>query len=273
MLDEKVDPRFDARLPFEPPDPVRRPLLLHRWSDLSLLHWSYQPDEVAALLPDGLEPDVFDGSAWVGLVPFHCTIRPAGSPRVPWLSSFPEMNVRTYVRGPDGDHAVWFISLDAGRLPAVLLARAGYGLAYYWSRLAFNRVGDLVTYEARRGRSMRGATASIALLLEDPVPPHDTDPLERWLTNRWRFFCSSPLGLATGRVAHPSWPLRRAHLLHCEAGLVSACGLPPPSGEPLVLFGGTVDVRMSRPHLVNRRAGTGASSGESSPVTWEGGLP
>lgn len=245
-------PVAQDEFPFHPPDSVLRPLLLHQWSELSLVHWRYPPEEVAQLLPEKMKVDLFDGHAWIGLVPFHCTIRPAGLPRVPWLSSFPEMNVRTYVRGPDGEPAVWFITLDAARLPAALLARAAYGLAYYWSRLRFARVGDVATYEARRGgRRRKTARASIALGIGDRILPAETDPLERWLTNRWRFFCSSPLGLATGLVAHEPWPLRRAELLHCDAGLVGACGLPEPSGEPpIVHYGGDVNVRMSRPYLV-----------------------
>lgn len=237
--------------PFDPPNPVARPLLLHEWSELALVHWRYPDAEVARLLPDGLSVDTFDGSAYVGLVPFHCTIRPRGLPRVPWVSSFPEMNVRTYVRGPDGEPAVWFVTLDAARLPAVLLARAFYGLDYCWAKMAFTRVGDVVTYRARRRwPGARSSEGSLAIAIGDEYDRPETSELDRWLTNRWRFYCSTPVGLATGWVAHAPWPLRKAEILYCDPGLVTACGLSAPRGEPLVQYGGRVDVRMTRPYLV-----------------------
>jgi uncharacterized protein YqjF (DUF2071 family) len=40
-------------------------------------------------------------------------------PSVPWLSRFPEINVRTYVRDDQGRSGIWFLSLDAARLPAI----------------------------------------------------------------------------------------------------------------------------------------------------------
>lgn len=236
--------------PLGPPGPVGRAALIHRWTQLGLVHWRFDPEEVAPLLPPGIEPDVFDGSAWVGLVPFHCTIRPPFVPRIPWASSFPEMNVRTYVRGPQGP-GVWFISLESARLGAVLIARATYGLRYFWARMAFSRVGDVVTYRSRRrwpGR--RGAAGSLAIALDEEIGLTERDPLEAFLTNRWRFYCSAPIGVATGTIEHEPWPLRRGRLLHCDPGLVAECGLPEPAGEPLVHFSDGVDVRMSALHRI-----------------------
>lgn len=242
-----------AVFPFDPLDPVARPLLVHEWSDVALVHWRYPPEEVQRLLPPGLTVDTFDGSAWIGLVPFHCTIRPAGVPRVPWVSSFPEMNVRTYVRGPNGEPAVWFISLEAARLSAVLIARAIYGLKYFWAKMAFLKAGAIATYTSRRRwPGIRGSAGSLVLRIGERIEPSDTTELERWLTNRWRFYCSSPLGLASGLVAHQAWPLRRAEVLDCDPGLVRACGLSAPKGGPVGLYGGRVEVRMTRPYLVHR---------------------
>ena len=243
-------PRTDE-FPFRAPDPVDHPLLIHEWSELSLAHWRYPTAEVQRLLPAGVTVDTFDDSAWVGLVPFHCTIRPHGLPRAPWLSSFPEINVRTYVRGPNGEPAVWFVTLDAARLGAVLIARAMYGLEYCWAQMAFDRTGDIATYRARRRwPGARGATGSLSIAIGDPYREEEIDGLTRWLTNRWRFYCSTPVGLATGFVEHQPWPLRHAELLDYDPGLVVAAGLSEPAGPPAALYGGTVEVRMSRPYLV-----------------------
>lgn len=152
--------RTDFRdYPLEPPSQVSKPALIHTWSELSFVHWPYDPDVVQALLPDGLTVDVKDDVAWVGLVPFHCTIRPPGVPRIPWVSSFEEMNVRTYVRGPDGVPGVWFITLDAARVGAVVIARLTYGLDYFWSKMAFIRsVTSSRTRPVGAGRCRRASS-------------------------------------------------------------------------------------------------------------------
>ena len=86
-----------------PPRPVSRPVMLQRWNDITWLHWPYRPEVVQAALPPGVRLDTFDGQAWVGLVPFAMTrLRPPGLPPVPWVTTFPEINVRTYVVTPDG---------------------------------------------------------------------------------------------------------------------------------------------------------------------------
>ena len=101
-----------------------------QWQELAYIHWRYDAAVVQALLPEGLEVDTFDGSAWVGLIPFSMrNISFPGTPAIPYLGSFPEVNVRTYVK-KDGIPGVWFFSLDVNRLLPALAARASYFLPY-----------------------------------------------------------------------------------------------------------------------------------------------
>jgi len=98
------------------------------WLDLTFLHWPYEPATVRSLVPAGLTLDLHDGAAWIGLVPFLITgLTLPGAPAMPWLSRFPETNVRTYVIDGEGKRGVWFFSLDAARWAAVLGARLAYG--------------------------------------------------------------------------------------------------------------------------------------------------
>ena len=110
------------------PQPVPSVAMRQTWRHLTFLHWPYSPDLIRPLIPTGLALDTFDGEAWVGLVPFEIH----GTPGIP---HFPETNLRTYVIGPDGSRAVWFFSLDAARLLAVLGARVGYHLPYFWAKM------------------------------------------------------------------------------------------------------------------------------------------
>lgn len=114
------------------PHRVERASMSHRWDNLTFLHWPVAPQLVQALLPPGLEVETFEGSAWVGLVPFEMLVSLPSGGAAPWLCNFAETNVRTYVRGPDGSTGVWFLSLEASRLAAVVTARATYRLPYYW---------------------------------------------------------------------------------------------------------------------------------------------
>lgn len=94
--------------------------MLQGWEALTFLHWRVDPAVMARRLPADLQVETCDGSAWVGLVPFIMTVTLPGVPPVPCLSRFCETNVRTYVRDRHGRSGVWFFSLDAARLGAVL---------------------------------------------------------------------------------------------------------------------------------------------------------
>ncbi len=84
--------------------------MIHWWEQVTFIHWRFDPEVVQRLLPSGLTVETFDGSAWVGLVPFYMRVALPRSRSVPWLSRFAETNVRTYVRSADGTSGVWFLA-------------------------------------------------------------------------------------------------------------------------------------------------------------------
>src|SRR5262249_20403658 len=93
---------------------VLRPLMRQSWRELTFLHWRVEPALVRPLVPDDLRLDLYGGIAWIGLVPFVVAdLTLPNAPAVPWLSSFPETNVPTYVIDPRGLRGIWFFSLDA----------------------------------------------------------------------------------------------------------------------------------------------------------------
>ena len=114
------------------PLPSGRWAMTQRWNDLLFAHWPVPAAQVAALLPDGLQVDTFEGSAWLGVVPFWMDrIKIRGVPPVPGARSFPELNLRTYVRDQTTrSRGVYFFSLDASNLLAVAVARTFYNLPY-----------------------------------------------------------------------------------------------------------------------------------------------
>jgi uncharacterized protein len=246
--------RIDHEAPLAPP--VRRPVMFQHWRLLTFLHWRYPPATVQALLPAGLEVETFDGAAWVGLVPFLMDgVRPPGLPPAPWASRFPETNVRTYARGPDGRGAIWFLSLDAARLGAVLAARAGYALPYFWSRMSVGpgagRSGRLAYRCRRRWPGPRGARCDAEVELGAPFDPAELGPLDHFLTARYRLWTVVAGRLAAADAEHPPWRLRRARLLDLDQDLLGAAGLPPPRGSPVLHAADGVRVRIGAWHRVS----------------------
>ncbi|MEY3806109.1 MAG: hypothetical protein RIR69_921 [Actinomycetota bacterium] len=229
----------------ECPEPVRRAVMVQQWKDLSYIHWRYDPAEVQSLLPAGLEVDTFDGSAWVGLIPFSMRgIGVPGLPAVPYFGSFPEVNVRTYVRR-HGVPGVWFFSLDVNRLLPALVARATYLLPYCWGS-ASNRIDkDQVSATVVR-RWPHGASTSIHLTIGDRI--QQPDDLAVFLSARWGLYSRGIRGgLRYAPVDHEKWPLYSAQLVAINDTLVVASGLSAPQGEAHVMFSPGVSVRVGRP--------------------------
>jgi uncharacterized protein YqjF (DUF2071 family) len=222
---------------------VRHPVMHQQWRRLTFLHWRYPAEMVQAVLPEGLTVETMDGTAWVGLIPFLMVgVRAPGVPAVPWLSRFPETNVRTYVRGPDGRPGIWFFSLDAARMPPVLTARTTYGLPYYWSRMAVRVGAGTVTYRSRRRwPGPVGAYCDADVEVGEPLP---AGPLDEFLTARFRLYSRFLGRLVSAEAEHPPWPLHRGRVTALDQNLVQAGGLPAPVGEPLVHTTPGVSVRI-----------------------------
>ncbi len=233
-----------------PPPRVSWPVMYHRWNWISFIHWRYPPAVVQPMLPAGLTIETFDGSAWIGLTPFRMEgVRPPLAPALPWLSRFPEINVRTYVRDGRGRSGIWFLSLDAARLPAVLAARAGYRLPYFWSDMAVRVAGDHLAYRCRRRLPPpRGARCDADVVLGAPLEEPARDELAHFLTARFRLFTVVAGRLAAAEAQHPDWPLHHAELRRLDQDLVQSAGLPPPAGQPLVHASPGVPVRIGMWH-------------------------
>jgi uncharacterized protein len=242
-------PTCDEIIDVHAPRGVRRPLMFQDWRWLTFLHWSYEPRDLQRFLPNDLKIDTFNGAAWVSLTPFSVVnLRPPAAPVMPWLSSFPETNVRTYVRGPDGARGIWFFTLEAARLLAVLGARSCYGLPYRWANMAVDVKPDFVEYHSRRRGRFLPACSHIRVRMGGPL---QTSAREAFLTARFRLYSVLRGRLTFADVEHEPWPLQTAEVLRLEENLLENCGLPRNKNPPLVHYSPGVHVRIGAPRPYN----------------------
>lgn len=218
--------------------------MLQSWRWLTFLHWLYEPEVIRRLLPKQLTLDTYEKAAWVGLTPFLLrNLRPPGLPRLPWISRFPETNVRTYVRGPGGERGVWFFTLEADRLAAVVGARSLYHLPYRWAKMRVWRNSEVVEYESERKWPLRTAHTRIAIQVGGRKAAGNFD---NFLTARYRLYTLVLRRLAFAQIEHAPWRLQEGRVLRLEQNLVEKSGVPRPGGEPTVHFSEDIDVRIGR---------------------------
>jgi uncharacterized protein YqjF (DUF2071 family) len=230
------------------PNPVDRPVMTQYWADVVFLHWRYDPADVQAILPDGLTVDTFDGSAWVGLVPFHMIdVRPPFISTLHPITTFPETNIRTYVRGSRGQ-GVWFCTLEITRLLGVAVARTFFGVPYAWAEMSIDQTSERIRYASRRRwPKPRGATSVLEVEIGDRQP--ELNDLERFLTSRWSTNSTLPRGaLGWVPVEHEPWPLHAAHIRELGESLTVATGLPAPTSAAIAHYSPGVTARIGFPH-------------------------
>jgi len=218
-------------------------VMYQRWHQLLFAHWQVPVADLRRHLPLGLELDLFDGRAWLGVVPFRMSgVRLRGMPPLPGLSAFLELNVRTYVRCGE-QRGVWFVSLDAANRPAVRAARRWFNLPYFEAEMELVERGGEIAYSSRR--THRVAPPAEFRARYGPVGPVQragAGTLEEFLTERYCLFAQGPRGLLCGEIHHHPWPLQPARADIAANTMAQASGLRL-EGPPLALhFARRLDV-------------------------------
>lgn len=158
-------------------------LMTQSWHDLLFAHWRINVSEVRRAVPAAFDLDLFDGEAWLGVVPFRMTnVGLRATPAVPGISAFPELNVRTYVRVADRP-GVYFFSLDAARWLAVAAARTLLNLPYYTADMTIQHRGDGLCYESAR-RTREAKFKAIYAATDTPFAA-SVGSIEYFLTERY----------------------------------------------------------------------------------------
>ena len=214
------------------------------WEDLLFAHWRVPADALREHVPERLEVDVRDGSAWIGITPFRVNgLRLRGTLPVPYVSTFLEINVRTYVTYDDKP-GIWFFSLDAASQFAVEAARRSYKLPYFRARMSARGRADWIAYESARMQRTGGEpfVFSGEYRAVGPVFEADPDSLEAFLAERYCLYTvDERRRLCRAEIHHPPWPLQTAEA-RIELNTMTPPGLELPPDEPLLHFAARQDV-------------------------------
>ena len=208
------------------------------WHDLLFMHWPVAVEQLRPLIPAELEIESCEGSAWVGVVPFHMSgIRARWTPPIPGTSAFPELNVRTYVKA-EGKAGVWFFSLDAANSLAVAGARRFYHLPYFHAQMhAKSWPRGEIQYDSRRihrgapSADFRGRYRPFG----DPFQAKQGS-LEYFLVERYCLYAATRGRIFCGEIDHAPWPLQRAEAEIEINTMAAASGITLPSSKPLLHF-------------------------------------
>lgn len=227
-------------------------IMTQTWVDLLFAHWPVAPAQLRRLVPHQLELDTFDGTAWVAVVPFGMeNVRFRGTPAIPGISAFLELNVRTYVihKGRPG---VYFFSLDAANPLAVEAARLWFQLPYFNAEMKKGERSDgSYSYQSKR-TDKRGRSCRFESIYQPkgPVFVAATDSIEHWLTERYCLYTTRGNKLIRGEIHHLQWPLQIASATIAEDSMLEAAGIQSLSQTPLLHFAKNLVTYEWAPRLV-----------------------
>jgi uncharacterized protein len=204
------------------------------WNNLMFAHWPLPADLLRPLVPPQLELHTFEGDCWLAIAPFHMTgIRARMLPAIAGLSSFPELNVRTYV-SLDDKPGVFFFSLDAASAIAVWAARRFYRLPYFHAAMSVKVDKDLVSYSS--SRSLQEADLRALYRPIAPVELRQQGTLAHFLTERYCLYTVAGPRVYRAEIHHLPWPLQDAEAEFENHSVATAAGITLPQVSPLVHF-------------------------------------
>ncbi len=226
------------------PTPRRSWLMRMNWHDLLFMHWPVDEEQIQTQLPEGLKVDLFEGQAWIGIVPFWMSgVGVRWTPNLPYLSRFPELNVRTYVT-IDNKPGVWFFSLDATNPIAVRGARFLFHLPYMDAKISVKREAEWIHYSS--DRTHRGEpSAKLGCEYRPLGRPFEAKPgtLEHWLTSRYcMYMADSKSRFYRGEIDHDPWQLRDAQAIVHYNTMTDWLGIDLPETPPICHFASVTKV-------------------------------
>lgn len=223
-------------------------ILRQAWNDLLFTHWPVARDRLRELVPSFLEIDTFDNEAWLTVTPFTLSdLSPRGIPPLPVVSSFDEINVRTYVVY-DGIPGIYFFSLDANSALAVGGASTLFHLPYFLADIRVEHDRGRISFCSRRKRGDK-ADFEVQYSSADRLFEPERGTIDYFLTERYCLYTQDSAATAYRvEIHHAPWKLQAADAQLSVNTMAEAAGLRLPSMAPLLHYARRQDVVTWRPH-------------------------
>jgi uncharacterized protein YqjF (DUF2071 family) len=237
MVNHDFDTAIVKKVAHRPWAMPNRPwVMTQTWHDLLFAHWRVEPSQLRSKVPLAFELDLFNGEAWIGIVPFYMTnVAPRGVPSLPWVSKFPELNVRTYVRVGDRT-GVYFFSLDAGSALAVRVARTLLNLPYHSASMAVSQTPNGIEYRSVRDSDPTAEFTGTYWPVGSAFVATGGS-LEYFLTERYCLYHVNRHGAPYRlEIHHPPWLLRRAEAQLIRNTMADVNGFRLTEQPPLLYF-------------------------------------
>jgi uncharacterized protein len=233
-------------------------VMTQTWNDLGFFHYAVEPPVLRALVPPELTLDLYQGAAWLSVIPFWMSnIRPPGIPAIPVLSTMPELNVRTYVTC-QGKPGIYFFSLDAGNLSAVWAARLFYRLPYWHAAMKAGRektesgiVGGPVCYTSKRIHGPAAVSGPPEFKgrykpfgIARPARPRS---LDHFLLERYCLYAVTKKHIYRGEVHHLPYILERCEFEIEKNTMAEPIGLHLPQNPDLAHYSAGLKVLIWAP--------------------------
>lgn len=203
--------------------PNRKPHGFQKWRSLLFMHWAVPVSELRPLVPEILELDLFEGEAFVGVVPFAMeAVRPSWCPARLGFN-FLETNVRTYVVCGN-QPGVYFLSLEAASRIAVWAARRFWSLPYHFAEMSTRQDGDVTHYMSERINSH--AKHRVSYTVGESLGASEPSSRQFFFLERYLLFAERRHQMLVGQVHHTPYPVRAAEIVEVQDGLMEAAGLP-----------------------------------------------
>ncbi|MBS4196512.1 YqjF family protein [Lederbergia citri] len=193
------------------PLPSKPWVLTQTWNHLLFCHWRVPVELLRAHVPNHLELDLFNGEAWIGIIPFEVNhMRLHGIPEIPYLNSYLELNVRTYVKYK-GTPGIYFFTLDADKWMAVIGAKIGAFLPYRHALMRMKIKENKVDFQSERKHpgSLK-ESLDIHYQSDSDLFLPEVESLEYWLFERYCFFITKGKHLYRGDIHHDRWRVSKA---------------------------------------------------------------
>ena len=195
-------------VPFPIPD--RPHALSQEWRNLTFMQWEVEPSRLEPYIPTGLEIDLFDGKAYVGTIPFQMkNVRPRFLPAVPGISSFPEFNIRTYVK-KNGIPGVLFLTLEAHSRITCWHAPKAYGLPYRYAKCNLKTTDKSFKWFSKRvsdGVTLEGECRHVGQKMKA-----EPNTLEYFLFERYSLYTELDGKLQMAYTLHEPWVFQEAEV-------------------------------------------------------------